>query len=312
VLDRGLSWADIGVSVGPVDTENKVGAVQLSARLRGVSPPVTRRLLITERASLAQLHATLQVAFGWSDEHLYSFQIRGWQFGDPARAIELALAGGVDLPLAAFIFEINETFRYQYNLFVPWEIDCRIESRSLVPIAQPLACLAAREILLTKSSMAQRRIPTGWRAVAQAGRSIRLRNCWMTTWATSDFGPKRATFSPTLDSDNRAGARSISDSRHCRQSTGTQGGFMKMRIQLIIEDEAGGTTTAEIADIERRQSDDLIGLSLEDAKAPSLRDRLRRSSILRLGPCHRDCRPDCRHRSARCASSPSCNEMTFR
>ncbi len=96
VLDRGLSWADIGVS------------------------------------------ATLQVAFGWSDEHLYSFQIRGWQFGDPARAIELALAGGVDLPLAAFIFEINETFRYQYNLFVPWEIDCRIESRSLVPIAQPL------------------------------------------------------------------------------------------------------------------------------------------------------------------------------
>jgi hypothetical protein len=127
-----------------VDTENKVGAVQLSARLRGVSPPVTRRLLITEQASLAQLHATLQVAFGWSDEHLYSFQIRGWQFGDPARAIELALAGGVDLPLAAFIFEINETFRYQYNLFVPWEIDCRMESRGLIPMTQPLACLAAR------------------------------------------------------------------------------------------------------------------------------------------------------------------------
>lgn len=42
---------------------------------------------------------------------------------------------------------------------------------------------------------------------------------------------------------------------------------MKMRIQLIIEDEAGGATTAEIADIERRQSDDLIGLSLEEAKA---------------------------------------------
>jgi hypothetical protein len=42
---------------------------------------------------------------------------------------------------------------------------------------------------------------------------------------------------------------------------------MKMRIQLIIEDEARGTTTAEIADIERRQSDDLIGLSLEEAKA---------------------------------------------
>ncbi len=125
--------------------EQTVGAVQLSARLCGVSPPVTRRLLISEQASLAQFHAALQVAFGWSDEHLYCFQIRGWQFGDPARAIELALGGGgVDIPMAAFAFEINETFRYQYNLLVPWEIDCRIESRPLVSQPQPLACLAAR------------------------------------------------------------------------------------------------------------------------------------------------------------------------
>jgi hypothetical protein len=29
-----------------------------------LSPPVTRRLLITEQASLAQLHAALQVALG--------------------------------------------------------------------------------------------------------------------------------------------------------------------------------------------------------------------------------------------------------
>ena len=42
---------------------------------------------------------------------------------------------------------------------------------------------------------------------------------------------------------------------------------MKMRIQVIIEDEAGLTTTAEIAAIERRLSTDLIGISLEEAKA---------------------------------------------
>ncbi len=125
--------------------EDKVGAVQLDARLCGVSPPVTRRLVITEQASLAQLHAALQVAFGWSDEHLYVFQIRGGQFGDPTRAIALALAGGgVDIPLAAFAFEVNETFQYHYNLFVPWKVDCRIESRRLVSMHQPLRCLAAR------------------------------------------------------------------------------------------------------------------------------------------------------------------------
>ncbi len=55
-----------------MEAEQKVGAVQLSARLRGVSPPVIRQLLITEQSSLAELHAALQVSFGWSDQHLYS------------------------------------------------------------------------------------------------------------------------------------------------------------------------------------------------------------------------------------------------
>ena len=59
-----------------MEAEQKVGAVQLSARLRGVSPPVTRRLRVAEQTSLAELHAALQVAFGWSDGHLYTFQIR--------------------------------------------------------------------------------------------------------------------------------------------------------------------------------------------------------------------------------------------
>src|ERR1700733_3010592 len=127
-----------------MEGEQKVGAVQLSARLRGVSPPVTRRLRVAEQTSLAELHAALQVAFGWSDQHLYCFQIRGWKFGDPARAIELALAGGgVDIPLAAFEFDIWEPFLYQYNLLVPWEIECRIEARGLIRDTQPVTCVAA-------------------------------------------------------------------------------------------------------------------------------------------------------------------------
>jgi hypothetical protein len=122
----------------------EIGALQLSVRLRGVSPPVSRRLLILEQATLADLHAALQVAFGWSDSHLYTFLIRGGQFGDRSRAMELAIAGGVDIPLAAFGFEIDEPFRYDYNLFVPWEVDCRIEGRGLISAEAPVACLDAQ------------------------------------------------------------------------------------------------------------------------------------------------------------------------
>jgi hypothetical protein len=43
----------------PMIHGDEIGAVQLRARLRGVSPPVTRRLRISEQATLAQLHAVL-------------------------------------------------------------------------------------------------------------------------------------------------------------------------------------------------------------------------------------------------------------
>src|ERR1017187_2339523 len=45
-----------------------------------------------------------------------------------------------------------------------------------------------------------------------------------------------------------------------------QGVYMRMRVQLVIEDASGATTSTDIAAIERR-TDDLIGLSLEEAKA---------------------------------------------
>jgi hypothetical protein len=33
---------------------------------------------------------------------------------------------------------------YQYNLFIPSEIDCRIEARDLIPAAQPATCEVAK------------------------------------------------------------------------------------------------------------------------------------------------------------------------
>ena len=53
------------------------------------------------------------------------------------------MAGGTDIPLAAFGFEIDELFSYQYNLCVPWEIDCRVDARGLISLTQPVDCLSA-------------------------------------------------------------------------------------------------------------------------------------------------------------------------
>jgi hypothetical protein len=41
---------------------------QLRVVLRGVSPLIWRRLLVRSDSTIADLHATLQIALGWSDE----------------------------------------------------------------------------------------------------------------------------------------------------------------------------------------------------------------------------------------------------
>ena len=48
---------------------------QLRAVLLGISPIIWRRLLVRGDSTIADLHVTLQTAFGWSGDHLHRFLI---------------------------------------------------------------------------------------------------------------------------------------------------------------------------------------------------------------------------------------------
>src|SRR5947209_16140281 len=54
---------------------------QLRVVLCGVSPLIWRRLLVRSDSTIAELHAALQLALGWSDEHLNRFVIHGREYG---------------------------------------------------------------------------------------------------------------------------------------------------------------------------------------------------------------------------------------
>ena len=90
---------------------------RLRVVLNGVSPLVWRRLLVSSKTNLADLHEILQLAFGWSGFYLYEFRIHGRTFGD-ARSV----------CLADFQLHPGERFRYRYNFFVFWECDLRLEA----------------------------------------------------------------------------------------------------------------------------------------------------------------------------------------
>jgi hypothetical protein len=99
--------------------------------LRGVSPLIWRRLLVPATTTIADLHAVLQAAFGWADEHLHRFVIHGREYG-------ISYPGGVgfrDNPrrvsLAGFGLRAGERFGYDYDFIDGWRHDLRVEQ--LVP-----------------------------------------------------------------------------------------------------------------------------------------------------------------------------------
>jgi hypothetical protein len=100
---------------------------QLRVVLRGISPLIWRRVLIPADTTIAELHAVLRTAFGWSGEHLHRFVIHGREYGisyvggpgfrDDARQVRLGELG----------LRLGERFTYEYNFIAGWQADLRVE-----------------------------------------------------------------------------------------------------------------------------------------------------------------------------------------
>jgi hypothetical protein len=56
---------------------------ELKVSLENISSPPWRRLALPETASLYDLHHAIQIAFGWTNSHLYLFNASGKIFGNP-------------------------------------------------------------------------------------------------------------------------------------------------------------------------------------------------------------------------------------
>jgi hypothetical protein len=90
---------------------------------------IWRRILVRSDSTIADLHFTLQIAFGWRDEHLNQFHIHGQDYG-------VYHAGGTSFStnpdqvrLCDFKFRLNECFGYQYDFGDCWEHQVRVEAR---------------------------------------------------------------------------------------------------------------------------------------------------------------------------------------
>ncbi|MGA2705335.1 MAG: plasmid pRiA4b ORF-3 family protein [Isosphaeraceae bacterium] len=89
---------------------------QFHVWIRQITPMIWRRLLVRSNSSLADLHAIIQIAFGWSNTHLHRFRIHGRDYG-------ISRVGGLwfsqdarTVRLDSFQFRLNEQFLYEYDL----------------------------------------------------------------------------------------------------------------------------------------------------------------------------------------------------
>jgi hypothetical protein len=100
---------------------------QFRVWIRAISPQIWRRLLVRSDSTIADLHATLQIAFGWTDDHLHRFLIRGKPYG-------IWKPGGIafddnprQVQLRQFHFRLKERFVYEYDLCDFWQHELRLE-----------------------------------------------------------------------------------------------------------------------------------------------------------------------------------------
>jgi hypothetical protein len=100
---------------------------QVRVVVAGISPLIWRRLLVSAEATIADLHAILQTAFGWSGEHLHHFTVHGAQYGVCYDGGPVFRDDPYRVRLASLGLREGERFSYVYNFFADWRLDLRVE-----------------------------------------------------------------------------------------------------------------------------------------------------------------------------------------
>lgn len=118
---------------------------QLKIIIRDSKPPIWRRVLISEQTPLSKLHAVIQLAFGWNDEHLYMFEkgrksnpdneYRIWGEGMENPAIT---------PLWAALQNEGDNLIYTYDFGDWWDCLVVLEKQTHDTSMQPVSCLRGK------------------------------------------------------------------------------------------------------------------------------------------------------------------------
>jgi hypothetical protein len=108
---------------------------QFKVSLKGIRPPIWRRVQVPETYSFWDLHTAIQDAMGWSDYHLHHFEIENPQTGmveeigipDEEGWGEVDILPGWDHKISKYFSNTMKKARYIYDYGDDWEHDIKLE-----------------------------------------------------------------------------------------------------------------------------------------------------------------------------------------
>jgi hypothetical protein len=90
---------------------------------------IWRRVLVRSDTTIADLHAIIQIAFGWADDHLHQFIIRGKHYGVGRWGGPSFRDDAHRISLSRFRFRDKERFVYEYDFGDFWQHVVRVEKK---------------------------------------------------------------------------------------------------------------------------------------------------------------------------------------
>lgn len=99
---------------------------RLKVTLRGIKPPIWRRLEVPSDISLARLNTVIQQSFGWQNSHLHLFETPVGRYG--SHEPDLDIRSGAGKKLSALADWPGDKILYVYDLGDYWEHDVLVEA----------------------------------------------------------------------------------------------------------------------------------------------------------------------------------------
>lgn len=94
---------------------------QIKVTLKGIKPPIWRRLLVASTMKLADFHRALQLTLGWDNVHLHQFTVGRQQYGVPETDWPDDILDEHHYRVCDLLTAEQETLLYAYDFGDGWE-----------------------------------------------------------------------------------------------------------------------------------------------------------------------------------------------